>query len=90
MKRQQFENCDYYKVLYGRSAERASLQNLFQNDGTSWYVGVWLKIGTLTKLGLFFPVVCFIPDVFDQTLVEQLHRYKGQLGRKLTIPQLIC
>ena len=31
---------------------------------------VTLKIGALTKLGLFFPVV-FIP-VFDQTLAEQL------------------
>ena len=28
---------------------------------------VTLKIGALTKLGLFFPVVCFI-CVFDQTL----------------------
>ena len=32
--------------------------------------------GALTKLGLFFPVVCFI-HVFDQTLAEQLYRDKG-------------
>ena len=37
-----------------------------------------LKIGTLTKLGLFFPVVCFI-YVFDQNVVEQLYRDKGLL-----------
>ena len=46
----------------------------FQYDGTSWYFG--LKIGALTKLGLFFPVVCFI-CVFDQILREQLYRDKG-------------
>ena len=34
-----------------------------------------LKIGAITKLGLFFPVVCFI-HVFDQTLAEQLYRDK--------------
>ena len=38
-----------------------------------------LKIGALTKLGLFFPVVCFI-HVFDQTLAEQLYRDKGLLN----------
>ena len=33
--------------------------------------------GALTKLGLFFPVVCFI-HVFDQALAEQLYRdHKG-------------
>ena len=37
---------------------------------------VTLKIGALTKLGLFFLVVCFI-HVFDQTLAEQLYRDKG-------------
>ena len=37
-----------------------------------------LKIGALTKLGLFFPVVCFI-YVFDQTLAEQLYYHKGLL-----------
>ena len=37
-----------------------------------------LQIGALTKLGLFFPVVCFI-RVFDQTLEEQLYRDKGLL-----------
>ena len=31
-----------------------------------------LKIGALTKLGLFLPVVCFI-HVFDHTLAEQLY-----------------
>ena len=41
-----------------------------------------LKIGALTKLGLFFPVVCFI-YVFDQTLVEQLYRDKGLLLDRL-------
>ena len=35
-----------------------------------------LKIGALTKLGLFFTVVWFI-HVFDQTLTEQLYRDKG-------------
>ena len=38
-----------------------------------------LKIGALTKLGLFFPVVCFI-HVFDQTLAEKLYRDKGYLA----------
>ena len=38
-----------------------------------------LKIGAFTKLGLFFPVVCFI-HVFDQTLAEQLYRDKGLLS----------
>ena len=37
---------------------------------------VALKIGAFTKLGLFFPVLCFI-YVFDQTLAEQLYRDKG-------------
>ena len=37
---------------------------------------VALEIGALTKLGLFFPVVCFI-SVFDQSLAEQLYRDKG-------------
>ena len=37
-----------------------------------------LKIGALTKLGLFFPVLCFI-HVFDQTSAEQLYRDKGLL-----------
>ena len=35
-----------------------------------------LKIGALSKLGLFFPVVCF-SYVFDQTLAGQLYRDKG-------------
>ena len=39
---------------------------------------VTLKIGALTKLGLFFPVVCFI-YVLDQTLAEQLCKGKGLL-----------
>ena len=34
-----------------------------------------LKIGALTKRGLFFPVVSFI-YVLDQTLAEQLYRDK--------------
>ena len=29
----------------------------FQNDGTSRYFGLTLKIGALSKLGSFFPVV---------------------------------
>ena len=33
-------------------------------------------VGTLTKLGLFFPMVCFI-SVFGRTSVEQLYRDKG-------------
>ena len=37
-----------------------------------------MKIGALTKLGLFFPVVCFI-CVCAQTLAEQLYRDKGLL-----------
>ena len=39
---------------------------------------VTLKIGALTKLGSFFPVVCFI-HVFDQTLAEQLYHDKDYL-----------
>ena len=39
---------------------------------------VTLKIGTLTNLGLFFPVLCFI-YVFRQTLAEQLYPDKGLL-----------
>ena len=45
---------------------------------TSFTVVLWcvtLKIGALTKLGLFFTVVRFI-HVFDQTLAEQLYRDK--------------
>ena len=38
-------------------------------------VGVTLKIGALTKLGLFFPMVCSI-YVFHHT-AEQLYRDKG-------------
>ena len=43
-----------------------------------------LKIGALTKLGLFFPVVCFI-HVFDQTLAEQLYRDKDLFKRLVTL-----
>ena len=39
---------------------------------------VTLKIGTLSRLGLLFPVVRFI-YLFDQTLAEQLYRDKGLL-----------
>ena len=39
---------------------------------------VTLKIGALTKLGLFFPVVCLI-YVFDQILAEQLYHDKDLL-----------
>ena len=39
---------------------------------------VTLTTGSLTKLGLFFPVLCFI-HVFDQTLAEQLYPDKGLL-----------
>ena len=77
-----FENCDYYKVSYGRWAERASLahspyKSLYKLQFSKWcyFTVLWsvtLKIGALTKLGLFFPVVCFI-HVFDQTLAEQLY-----------------
>ena len=41
-----------------------------------------LKIGALTKLGLFFPVVCFI-HVFDQTLAEQLYCDKVLLEKNV-------
>ena len=37
-----------------------------------------LKIGARTKLGLLFPVVCFI-NVLDQTLAEQMYRDKALL-----------
>ena len=40
------------------------------------FSSVILNIGVLTKLSLFFPVVCLI-RVFDQTLAEQLYRDKG-------------
>ena len=45
-----------------------------------------LKIGVLTKLGLFFPVVCF---VFDQTLAEQLYRDKGLLANGWMVGLLV-
>ena len=41
-------------------------------------LSVTLKIGALTKLGLFFSLVCFI-HVFDQTLAEHLYHDKGLL-----------
>ena len=47
---------------------------------------VALKIGVLTKLGLFFPVVCFI-YVFHQTLAEQLYHDKGLLVLRKTDPK---
>ena len=85
-KRHQFENCDYYEVLYGRWTERASLahspyKSLLKLQFSNWwhFMVLWsvtLKVGALTKLDLFFSVVCFIP-VFDQTLAEQLYRDKG-------------
>ena len=40
-----------------------------------------LKIGGLTKLGLFFPVVSFI-HVFNQTSMEQLYCDKGLLAEQ--------
>ena len=46
---------------------------IFKNNGISRST---LKIGALTKLCLFFPVVCFI-CVFVQTLLEQLYSDKG-------------
>ena len=36
-----------------------------------------------TKLGLFFPVVCFL-HVFDQSLVEQLYRDKDLFSKSDT------
>ena len=90
-KRHQFENCDYCKVLYGRWAERAHhtkpYKNYnFQNDGTSGHFTVlWsvtLKIGAVSKLGLFFPVVCFI-HVFGQTLAEQLYNVTRSISINL-------
>ena len=45
---------------------------------------VTLKIGALTKLGLFFPVVCFI-HVFDQPLAEQLYRDQDLLQFLLNV-----
>ena len=63
--------------------------NPFQNDGTSWYFGLTLIIGALTKLGLFFPVVCFI-QVFDQTLAEQLYCDKGLQLQLLKFGCLLC
>ena len=44
---------------------------------------VSLKHGALTKLGLFFPVVCFL-HVFDQSLVEQLYRDKDLFSKSDT------
>ena len=43
------------------------------------FSSVILNIGVLTKLSLFFPVVCLI-RVFDQTLAEQLYREKVYRG----------
>ena len=45
-------------------------------DSANWY--------RLTKLGLFFPIMCLI-HVFDQTLAEQLYRDKRSIGRKVTL-----
>ena len=53
----------------------------YKNDQLWCFVVLWfvnLKIGALTKVGLFFSVVCFI-HVFDQTLAEQLYRDKGPI-----------
>ena len=50
-------------------------------------VGVTLKIGALTKLGLFFPMVCSI-SVFHQTLAEQVYRDTEGLLRILLRPFL--
>ena len=73
-KRHQFENCDYCKVSYGKFA----IQILIKITISKWwhFTVLWsvtLKISALTKLGLFFPVVCFISHVF----AEQLYRDKG-------------
>ena len=43
-----------------------------------------LKIGALTELVLFLPVVCFV-HVFEQTLAEQLYRDKGLLTDYLSL-----
>ena len=54
------------------------------------FVVLWsvtLKIGVLTKLGLFFPVVCFI-YVFGQTLAEQLYRDKGLYSSRTPVNQI--
>ena len=45
-----------------------------------------LKIGALSKLGLFFPGVCFI-YAFDQTLAEQLYSDKGLYSSRLQLSQ---
>ena len=46
-----------------------------------------LKIGALTKLGLFFPVLSFI-HVFDRTLAEQLYRDEGLYGIRIITEML--
>ena len=46
-----------------------------------------LKIGARTKLGLLFPVVCFI-NVFDQTAAEQLYRDKGLFAQQFLCREL--
>ena len=45
----QFENCNFYKVLYGEQARLARSAHLphktlynFQIDGALWYFGVWV------------------------------------------------
>ena len=45
---------------------------------------VTLQIGALTKLGLFFPVLCFV-RVFDHNLAEQLHRGKRLLFTSVSV-----
>ena len=53
-----------------------TIQNLIKRWHFTVLWSVTLKIGALTKLGLFFLVVCFI-HVFDQIVAEQLYRDKG-------------
>ena len=87
----QFENCSFYKVLYGRQTElarfaRSQYITLWKLKFPKWrrFAILWcmtLTIGPLTNFGLLFLVVCFV-FVFDQTLVEQLYRDQSLYHRK--------
>ena len=85
-----FENCNFYKDLYG---ERARLichtkpynNRNFQIDGASRYFGVWLTIGPLTNFGLLFPVVCIVfVSSFIGAVLSMIKTYKK--GPKTEFP----
>ena len=74
-----FKNCNYYRVLYGlASSAQLDKNRNFQNDGASWYFGLWLwELVHLPALssGIFI-------FVFGTKLYRSCHiRDKGPLSR---------